>query len=194
MKHRARSKFARIALLLLGGLMLPIISAWAEQKIPDAKIRVTIQQKEAGKLNPALHVQELVCTNGGCSLTSITINDCRPSPASNGVASPIIIERSSTIGGDLKITNEGNTLVAIETNSDIGGDSVTTQRFKYEKPRDNRIITKLIGYSGGFVKNSIVAQQVLTVEYVPLTGQNRGAYKEIKLDCPMGLPGIDVSE
>ena len=65
MKHRARSKFARIALLLLGGLMLPIISAWAEQKIPDAKLRVTIQQKEAGKLNPALHVQEIVCTNGG---------------------------------------------------------------------------------------------------------------------------------
>lgn len=194
MKHRARSKFARIALLLLGGLMLPIISAWAEQKIPDAKLRVTIQQKEAGKLNPALHVQELLCANSSCSLTSITINRCMPSPASNGMASPLIIERSSTVEGNLKVTNEGNTLVVINPNADIGGDSVTTQRFKYEKPRDDRVITKLTGYSGGFVKNSIVAQQVLTVEYVPLTGQNKGAYKEIKLDCPMGLPGVEVSE
>ena len=43
---------------------------------------------------------------------------------------------------------------------------------------------------GGVVKSSIIAQQVITVEYIPL----KGAYKEIKLDCPMGLPGVDVSE
>lgn len=52
------------------------------------------------------------------------------------------------------------------------------------------MVTRLVGYSGGFVKNSIVAQQVLTIEFVPF----RGTYKEAKLDCPLGLPGIEVSE
>lgn len=103
---------------------------------------------------------------------------------------PIVIERSSTVGGNLKVTKEGNTLVAIETMVDIGGDSVTTQRFRYEKAREGETVTRLIGYSGGFVKNSITAQQVITVEFVAL----KGAFKEIKLDCPLGLPGVDVSK
>ena len=52
------------------------------------------------------------------------------------------------------------------------------------------IVKKLIGYSGGFVKNSILAQQVITIEYVPL----KGVYKDVKLDCPMSLPGVDISK
>ena len=106
------------------------------------------------------------------------------------MASPVVVERSSTIEGNLKVTKERDTLVVVDTGFDIGGDYVTTQRFKYEKPRDGGIVTKLIGYSGGFVKNSNIAQQVLTIEYVPLIG----TYKEITLDCPLGLPGVDVSE
>ncbi len=88
------------------------------------------------------------------------------------------------------MTSEGNTLVVVETGSDIGGRYVTTQRFTYERPAAREIARKLIGYSGGFVKNSALAQQVLTVEFVPF----RGAYKEAKLDCPLGLPGIDAIE
>jgi hypothetical protein len=52
------------------------------------------------------------------------------------------------------------------------------------------MVKKLIRFSGGFVKNSIIAQQVITIEYVPL----KGSYKEITLDCPIGLPGVDVSK
>ena len=131
MKHKI-IQITKIVLLLFFGSILPIIPAWAKQNIPDAKLRVTVQQKVSGKLNPALHMQELLCFNGECSLTSITLNDCRPSPVSNGMASPVVIERSSTREGNLKVTNEGDTLVVIETGFDIGGDYVTTQRFKYE--------------------------------------------------------------
>ena len=184
------SRPAGIVLLMLLALLSANPPAWAQQKIPDTRLRVTVQQREKGKLNLAFHVQELLCFNGDCSLTSITLNSCRPSPISNGMASPVVIERSSTVEGNLKVTEEGNTLVAIETSADIGGDYVTTQRFRYEKAREGEMVTKLVGYSGGFVKNSIIAQQVITVEFVPL----KGAYKEIlKLYCPLGLPGVDVS-
>ncbi len=177
--------------ILIAGvsLILALIThpAWGEQKIPDANLKVTVQQKEEGKLNPALHFQELLCFNGDCSLTSVTLNSCRPSPVSNGMASPIVIERTTTTGGNLKVTNEGNTLVAVETSSDIGGNYVSTHRFTYEKTREDRMAMKLIGYSGGYVKNSDIVQRVVIVEFVPL----KGVYKEIqKLDCPLGLPGV----
>ena len=184
------SRPAGIVLLMLLALLPVSPPTWAQQKIPDTRLRVTVQQREKGKLNPAFHVQELLCFNGECSLTSITLNSCRPSPVSNGMASPVVIERSSTVGGNLKVTKDGDTLVAVETSVDIGGDSVTTQRFRYERAREGEVLTKLTGYSGGFVKNSIIAQQVITVEFVPL----KGAYKEIKtLDCPLGFPGVDAS-
>ena len=184
------SRSTGILLLMLLALLLGSPPAWAQQNIPDTRLQVTVQQKEKGKLAQQLHLQELRCFNGECSLTSITLNSCRRSPVSNGMASPVVVERSSTIGGNLKVTKERDTLVVVDTGFDIGGDYVTTQRFKYEKPRDGGIVTKLIGYSGGFVKNSNIAQQVLTIEYVPLIG----TYKEITLDCPLGLPGVDVSE
>ena len=163
-------------------------SAWAQQNIPDAVLRVTVQQEERGKLNSDLHFQELRCWRGDCSLTTVTLNSCRPSPVSTGKVSPLIVERASTNDSTLAVSSEGNTLVVIETGSDIGGSYVTTQRFTYERPADGSIIRRLTAYSGGFVKNSAVAQQVLTVEFVPF----RGAYKEARLDCPLGLPGVDA--
>ncbi len=163
-------------------------SASADRNVPDALLRVTVQQKEGGKLNRELHFQELLCWSGECSLTSVTLNRCRPSPASNRKATPLVVERWSTREGNLEVTNEGNTLVVVETGSDQGGRYVTTQRFTYE--RRGKIAGKLIGYGGGFVKNSALAQTVLTVEFVAF----RGAYKEVSLDCPLGLPGVDAIE
>ena len=186
-----RTKPAWLTCLLLITLApLPALApaAWAQQNIPNAILRVTVQQKDKGKLNSDLHFQELRCWRGACSLTTVTLNSCRPSPVSTGKASPLIVERASTNDGNLAVSREGNTLVVTETGSDIGGSYVTTQRFTYERPADASIITRLTDYSGGFVKNSAIAQQVLTVEFVPF----RGAYKEARLDCPLGLPGVDV--
>jgi len=163
----------------------------AQQKIPDARLRVTVQQKEKGKLNPAFHVQELRCFGGKCSLTTVTLNSCRASPASNHLASPVVIERTSTDEGDLKVSIEGNTLVTIETGSDIGGNYTTTQRFTYEKPRAGETALNLISYSGGSVKTSVVAKQVITIEYIPLKeGLPGGMHAEATLNCPLGLPAL----
>jgi hypothetical protein len=62
------------------------------------------------------------------------------------------------------------------------------QGFTYEEPGTQELVRKVRGYSGSFVKDSALVQQVLAVEFVPL----RGIYKEVKLDCPLGLPGIDA--
>ena len=180
-------KPAWLTYILLSTLAAP--AALAQQNIPDVILRVTVQQKEKGKLNTDLHFQELRCWRGTCSLTTVTLNSCRPSPISRGNASPLIIERTSTNDGTLAVSNEGNTLVAIETGSDVGGNYVTTQRFTYERATHAGIITRLTDYSGGFVKNSAVAKQVLIVEFVPF----RGVYKEVRLDCPLNLPGVDAS-
>jgi hypothetical protein len=115
-------------LLLMTIAPLPALApaASAQQKIPDAILKVTLQQREKGKLNPDLHFQELRCWRGACSLTTVTVGSCRPSPVSTGKASPLIIERASTDEGTLKVSREGNTFVVIETGSDIGGRYVTT--------------------------------------------------------------------
>jgi hypothetical protein len=99
-------------------------------------------------------------------------------------------ERHTTQSGSLKVTNEDDTLVTVETGSDIGGDYVTTQRFRYEKPRQGDSINRLIGYSGGYVKNSLILQKVVTTEFVPLYG----AFQRLKLDCDVLLPGVDSSQ
>jgi len=179
-----------VVLLMVVAFLVLCPRVWAQQKIPDTILRVTVQQREKGKLNPELHFQVLSCWRGECSLTSVTLNSCRPSPVSRGKASPLIVERSSTREGNLAVTKEGNTLVVVETGADIGGRYVTTQRFKYEDPRDGGVVQKLVGYSGGFVKDSVMAQQVITVDFVPF----RGTYREVKLDCPLGLPGVDALE
>jgi hypothetical protein len=88
------------------------------------------------------------------------------------------------------VTNLGDTLEVQQTQTDIGGKSITTLRLGYEKDTQNTMSTKVTSFSGGFVKNSLIAERVLTVEYVPLMG----AFQEVQLDCAVALPGVDSSK
>ncbi len=155
-------------LLALFALSFHIVPAWAQQVIPDAHLRVTVRQKENGKISQGLHIQELRCWRRECSLTSVSLNQCGESPLTGKMSFAAVVERSTTRERNLRVTNEGNTLVTVETGSDLGGTYVTTQRFRYEKPRKGEMVERLIGYSGGFVKNSTIAQQVITVDFIPL--------------------------
>ena len=87
----------------------------------------------------------------------------------------------------MKVRNEGNSLIVKETGSDIGGDYVVNLRFDYEPAGKDKIVNRLIGFSGGYVKNSILLKKVLTTDYVPL----RKANQVVKFDCGVLLPGID---
>ena len=89
--------------------------------------------------------------------------------------------------GNLIVRNEGNSLVVQETGFDIGGDSVVNLRFDYKPVGKDKRVDRLIGFSGGFVKNSVLLKKTLITDYVPLPKANQ----VMKLDCGVLLPGID---
>ena len=82
----------------------------AQEKIPDALLRVTVRQKEDGKIDKGLHMMTLICRRGECSLKSVSINQCGKSVTNflGGKSAPIVVETSSTESGNLRVTNEIN--------------------------------------------------------------------------------------
>lgn len=154
--------------------------------IPNAHLSVTVQQKEDGKIDKGFHILELSCWDGNCSLSSVSLNQCGESGLGKKAFYPKV-QYSATWMGNLKVRNVGNSLVVQETGSDIGGDYVNNLRFDYEPVGKDKIVNRLIGFSGGFVKNSAILKKALTIEYVPLTKANQ----VMKLDCDVLLPGID---
>lgn len=175
------------AILAAVPLMLLHTTYAAETTIPDSHLRVTVRQKEAGKLNKGIHLLDLFCRKGRCSLTSVSLNQCGKSPASEKESFSVVVERSSTQDGTLRVANLGDSLIAEERGEDIGGSYVTTLRFGYEKSAPGNIASRVVSFSGGFLKKSVVANSVFTVEFVPLMGW----YHEVPLDCPVRLPGVD---
>lgn len=166
-------------------LVMPVTASSADS-IPNANLRVTVQQKEDGKINKGFHVLELSCWDGQCSLSSVSLNQCMESGSGEKVFYPKV-QYSTTWMGNLKVRNEGNSLVVQETGSDIGGDYVVNLRFDYEPVGKDKIVNRLIGFSGGYVKNSVLLKKVLTTDYLPLPKANQ----VMKLDCGVLLPGID---
>jgi len=167
-------------------LLITPVAAPASGSIPNANLRVTVQQREDGKINKGFHVLELFCWDGNCSLSSVSLNQCGESGSGKQAFYPKV-QYSSTSIGNLKVSNEGNSIVVQETGSDRGGDYVTNLRFDYEPTGKDNIVTRLTGFSGGYVKNSTILKKVLTTDYVPLPKANQ----VMKLDCGVLLPGID---
>lgn len=172
--------------LLLVILLITPVTASSSDSLPNANLRVTVQQKEDGKINKGFHVLELSCWDGNCSLSSVSLNQCGESGSGKQAFYPKA-QYSSTSIGNLKARNEGNSIVVQETGSDIFGDYVNNLRFDYQPAGQDNIVTRLTGFSGGYVKNSTILKKVLTTDYVPLPKANQ----VMKLDCGVLLPGID---
>ena len=165
----------------------PLKSAMQGSRVPNAILEVTIQQKEGQQVDKGLHLLQLFCWDGDCSLTSLSLNQCGESGDGTRAFYPKIV-RTSTREGNLAVTASADVLVIKETNDDIGGDSVTTLRIGFERPAAGRPATKITSFSGGFVKNSTLLKKVITVEYLPL----KGAMSAVRLDCAALLPGVPV--
>lgn len=159
--------------------------ALSADSIPNANLLVTVQQKEEGKLSKGFHVLELSCWQGYCSLSTVTLNQCFQSGSDRKAFFPKV-QYSSTGMGNLKVRNDGKSLVVQETGSDMFGDYVSNFRFDYRTDGKDEIVTKLIGFSGGYIKNSALLKQIITTDYVPLQNANQ----IMKLDCDVLLPGI----
>lgn len=165
-------------------LVLPTVSSSAN--IPNTSLRVTVQQKENSKISKGYHVLELSCWEGSCSLSSVSLNQCFKSGSGEQAFYPKV-QYSSTWTGNLKVRNEGNSLIVQETGSDMSGDYVNNLRFDYEPVKKDKIINRLVGFSGGYVKNSQLLKEIITTDYVPLPHANQ----VMKLDCSVLLPGVE---
>jgi len=167
-------------------LLVTPVTVLPADNIPNVSLRVTVQQKEDGKINKGFHVLELSCWDGQCSLSSVSLNQCMESGSGKKAFYPKV-QYSATSMGNLTVRNEGNTLLVQETGSDIFGDYLNSLRFDYDPAGRDKMVDRLIGFSGGYVKNSVLLKKVLTTEYVPLPKANQ----VMKLDCDVLLPGID---
>lgn len=170
-------------LAVLAGAPAPALS---DSAIPNANLQVTVQQKQEGKVAKGFHVLELTCWKGDCSLSTVTLNQCFQSGPDRKAFFPKV-QYSTTSLGNLKVINEGKSLVVQETGSDMFGDYVNNLRFDYETADKGKIVNRLVGFSGGYVKNSVLLKKVLTTEYIPLPKRNQ----VMKLDCDALLPGVD---
>jgi hypothetical protein len=168
------------------GIMMAVTIAEAQLPLPNASLSVTVQQKDEGKVDPGLHVLELICWKGACSLSTVSLNRCGKSGSGKSAFYPKV-QYSATSAKSLRVHREGNTLVVQEIGADAGGDYVNNLRFTYEQPREEGMATRLIGFSGGFVKNSLILQRTLTIQYIPLPQ----AHQVVSLDCGVLLPGLD---
>lgn len=167
------------------GILMVAAIAEAQSPVPNANLSVTVQQKTEGKVDPGLHLLELSCSEGACSLSTVSLNQCGTSGSGKPAFYPKV-QYSTTWGKSLRVHNEGSTLVVQQTGADVGGDYVNNLRFAYAPVREGGIASRLIGFSGGFVKNSVILKQTLTVQYVPLPQ----AHQVMPLDCGVLLPGV----
>lgn len=164
-------------------LILWPVKAVPNGDIPNANLAVTVQEKHDGKIAPGLHIFELNCFNGNCSLSTVSINQCFDSHIGNAFIPKS--QHSSTQYGNLNVRRQGNTLQVEEGDSDADGKYVTNLRFEYETYRG--FASRLIGFSGGYVKDSRLLKRVLIGEYIPLQNE----YQIIKLNCDALVPGIN---
>jgi hypothetical protein len=176
-------KYASLFLVLI---FLYNVAYGGDDNIPNASLRVTVQQKEEGKISKGFHVLELSCWEGNCSLSSVSLNQCFDFGSGKKAFFPKV-QYSSTWLGNLKVKNEGKTLVVQEIGSDAFGEYVNNLRFDYQAVGKGDVVNRVVGFSGGYIKNSGLLKKVITIEYVPL----QKADQVVKLDCDVLLPGID---
>ena len=168
-------------------LFISSTAALSSEKIPDSKLRVTVQQKADGKITNGYNVLELSCLDGNCSLSSVTLNQCGEAGSGRQGFYPKF-QYSSTALGNLKAKNEGNAIVVQESGSDMIGAYVNNMRFEYLPAGDDKaFVTRLTGFSGGYFKNAPGLKMSFKLDYVPLTKSSQ----VMNLDCGVILPGIE---
>jgi hypothetical protein len=174
-----RAMVCCVVVMLL--VMLAVPSGAAELP-PNVSLQVTVRQKEEGKLGKGLHLVQLLCWQGSCSLTWLSLNQCGTAGSGKQAFFPKIERFATGEGNLLHVISWENKIEVKVTEPDI----LTTLVFGYEKNFRHLLSTKVTSFSGGYVKHSSILEKVLTVEYIPL----EGAFSEIPLDCAVLLPGL----
>jgi hypothetical protein len=149
--------------------------------IPDVSFRVAYRQLSNGELSESVHQVQILCSQGSCTLTTLTLNQCWQLPEGEPAMVPRI-ERASTDEQTLTVTARDGVLTAEEKTPE----TILTYRFEYDRKEKNLMFTKLTGFSGVVVKDSDVLKKIVSWEMVPLKGQA----PRIKAACEIMLDGI----
>ena len=167
--------------------LLVLVLALQAPVIPDVKLAVSFREGIEGEpLSKPVYVLEVVCRSGECGFTYVSLNDCSASGSGRRGFYPKF-ESGSTRNGDLKVSNEGGVLTLEQTGTDSVGNWTNTFRIEYEPTRDGSTATRVLNFSGGFVKVSELLRRPARIDYVPL----EGPFQEVNLECPVFAPGID---
>ena len=113
----------------------------------------------------------LDCFKGRCSLTMLTLNQCV------GDTFAPKIERASTDEGNLKVTKAGNSLRLEHPLDNAVGQGNLKLLFTYVP--ESPTATRVVGFSGGYLLDSKLRDEVRSTEYVPFPT----AYNFFKLRC-----------
>jgi hypothetical protein len=146
------------------------------KEVPNGGLEVAYQQLSDGKLSESVHEISLFCTNGQCSMTTLTVNQCFDSPEGKYFSPKI--ERTSTEEGTLSVILMKQGVIEVEERHP---GATFKYRFEYTTRvdpslsqtfgiRSNLWFQNVTGFSGGVVKQSDILKKVISWECVPLKG------------------------
>ena len=108
---------------------------------PNGTLTIGYRQLLDDSLSKAVYYATLTCYDGDCTMTTVTLNQCLPTPFSNEEAFIPKVERSSTPEGNLSVRmRDEKTLIVTEKN----GDAMYTYHFTftYRDDKDRAALLK----------------------------------------------------
>ncbi|HAK87587.1 MAG TPA: hypothetical protein DHV16_09275 [Nitrospiraceae bacterium] len=181
------NKFGSILIITFLTIIISTLDCFAikDDQMPDGLLEVAYRQLTDGKLSDSIHNIVLICFDGNCEMTTLTLNQCYD--FSDGEAFYPVIQRSTTRDKNMTVNILEPGVMEVEERDVLG--ATFKYRFIYtagigsnKKLRFN----KLIGFSGAVVKQSDALNKVLSWELVPLKGQSIN----VKLKCAVNLKGV----
>lgn len=185
LRRREVKKYAGtfiVVALSLGPAFSSPCEAQPSPRFPDVTLDVGVRQRVDGKFESGIHLIELSCYESGCSLRTISLDQC------NAVLSlPFSFTASavfySTRDRTLEVEASDDQIIARYGVSDIGGEAKVDLRFGYSP---FGVVARLTSFSGGYSKRSAAMNRVITAEYIPFEGQ----FSARRLECPVLVPGV----
>jgi hypothetical protein len=174
------------------GLVMVAALGLAADLPPNGSLNVAYRQLSEGQLSESVHHIKLLCGDGRCSITTLSLNQCGRS-GKRGEFYPKV-ERTST--------QEGNLFLWEITNGELSAEEKHPEasfkyRFTYKVRQDpglskitrnkqTRWFGDLTGFSGAAIKDSSILGKVISWEMIPLKGKS----PRIEAACQIMLDGV----
>lgn len=197
-----RAATATVATILLAGLSLlcsspALAGPPAQTVLANGSLKIAYRQVEDGKEGRSIHLMELECFNGHCSLTTLTLNQCMDMPFLGNVFYPKI-QRSRSGEGNLKVRMVAPGRLVAEELMDGATFTYNYQFTTKKEPefakawglKTDVFFDKLTGFSGAAVKHSSILDKVVSWQLSPM----KGSPAKVNLDCSALVDGLPEGE